>query len=1010
MPYARQYYFRRLQVENGLSNNTVFCSVQDKAGFMWFGTRDGLDRFDGYTFKVFRNDPQDTGSIGNSYIHSLFADREGTLWVGTRKGLFSYDAVGGNFRLLKISTGKDVREIKEDKDGNLWLIFGLSLGKYNIRTGQYSAYPAFANSTSVCVMEDGSVWVASTAGLISRYNPSTDGFTNYDLFVMSGQVASKWIEKIYEGEDGTLLIGTASQGLKIFDRQTAGYRDVLTYNADNTGMYVRDIVKSGKGEYWIATESGIYIYNQQSGAAVNLQKDYNNTYSISDNAIYTLCRDREGGIWAGTYFGGLSYHPHEYSYFEKFFPGYGSRALKGNAIREICEDKYGDLWIGTEDAGLNKLDRGAGLFSHFQPTGKKGDIAYSNIHGLLAVGDRLWIGTFERGLDIMDIPSGKVIKHYSAGTGPGRLGSNFIITIYRLRSGRVFIGSGAGLYEYDVRSDGFNNIAAVAGTDFVYSLGEDHTGSLWAGTENNGVYRYDPRTGTCENYRYSPTDKNTVGSGKINGIFEDSRGQLWFATEGGGLSMLDRKRRTFRRYTAAGGLPSDFVFRTLEDAGHNLWVSTSKGLACLDAVTGKVKTYSKEDGLLSDQFNYNSAYEDAQGSMYFGSVKGLISFNPGTFRDNTFIPPLYITGFQVHNAEFSPGRSILYTNRLTLKYDQSSFSIDFAALSFTAPEKTSYVYIMEGLDKDWTYLKANRKAYFTELPPGNYVFKVKASTNGLVYGREASLVIRILPPFWLSRVAYFLYLVLASLAVWWLVRNYHRWHEEKHRRVVYQAKIEFFTNVTHEIRTPLTLIKGPVEDLMNDYGDVPGIQKKLSMIGRNADRLIALTNELLDFRKTESAGFSLRFTQTDITALIKDVYNELAPAAALKGLVYTLDLPPASLVVSADGEACRKILINLFSNAVKYAKGRVRATLKLPGEDAPNFVFTISNDGFIIPVEMKERIFEPFFRMQETSDQKGTGIGLAIARSLASLHKGTLELQQPDGEYNTFVLRLPFTQ
>ncbi len=1024
-PFGQQYYFRRLQVENGLSNNTVFCSAQDNNGFLWFGTKDGLNRFDGYSFKVFRNNPQDTTSLGSSYIHSLYIDREGTLWAGTRKGLYRYDAHRENFHLLEPTRDKDVRDIKKDNKGNVWLILGLSLCRYNMLTGAFQYYPGLTNATSLCLPADGTVWVATTSGKIARYNSADEDFAFHDLFHHSKPVRSRWIEKIYESGDHGLLAGTANQGLKLFDRQTGSYRDLFSHNTDNTEIYVRDIVQSGPSEYWIASETGVYVYHADQNRYVNLQKNHNQSYSIADNAIYTLCRDKEGGIWAGSYFGGLSYYPKQYSHFEKFFPGYTAGALQGNVVREICEDHFGQLWIGTEDAGLNKLDRATGRFVHFQPAGKTGDISHSNIHGLLAEGNHLWIGTFEHGLDLMDISTGKVIRHYDASAASG-LKSNFIITIYQSHTGQVLLGTGAGVYIYKKQQDHFCQIPGIAENDFIHSLAEDYHGVLWAGAENNGVYRYNPANGRIDNFRYNPADSNSIGSDKINGIFEDHARRLWFATEGGGLCLLNSDNHSFTRYTTANGLPSGFVFRILEDSTHHLWFSTSRGLVCFNPDKKDIRVYNKEDGLLSDQFNYNSAYKDAKGTMYFGSVKGLLSFNPQNFSSNNYPAPLYITGFQVHGHEFdisSPDSaavlSLLYTNKIVLKHDQSSFSIDFAALSYSAPEKTAYAYLMQGLDRDWTYLKTNRKAYFTELPPGNYVFRVKAAVDGNAFGKETSLAIQVLPPFWLSNTAFILYTVLLAGMVWWMIRSYHRRHEEKNRREIerlehekekelYKAKTDFFTHITHEIKTPLTLIKGPVEDMLAEYGTDPKLGKRLGMVEKNTDRLIELTNQLLDFRQTESSAFSLNFSSTDFSALLAEVYQQLLPVAEQKQLQYTLSIPPAPVIAFIDPEGCRKILVNLLGNATKYARQQVY--IRLSCEHKEYFILHVSNDGYIIPADMQKKIFEPFFRIPETHHEKGTGIGLAIARSLAQLHKGSLELAPFNGLRNTFILYLPFSQ
>jgi signal transduction histidine kinase len=460
----------------------------------------------------------------------------------------------------------------------------------------------------------------------------------------------------------------------------------------------------------------------------------------------------------------------------------------------------------------------------------------------------------------------------------------------------------------------------------------------------------------------------------------------------------------------------------------NLWISTSKGLLCFNPSTEQLNIYTRVNGLLNDQFNFSSAYKDASGKMYFGSVKGLISFNPSAFIKNQFVPHVYITGFQVDNKDLpisknnSPlQKSITYTDKITLSHHQSTFSIDFASLSYTAPEMSEYVYKMEGLDKDWTYLKTNRKVYFTELSPGTYTFKVKASnSSGVWNNQESALTIEILPPWWAGNTAYACYIFLLVLLIWWLVRNYHKRVEEKNRRTIeqleiakekeiFRAKIEFFTNVAHEIRTPLTLIKGPLEKVIRKAAGLPEIKDSLRIMEKNTDRLINLSSQLLDFRQTEIQGFRLNFIKANISELLEETWLNFKPLAEQKNLSFTLEMSSVPVFAAIDTEAFNKILGNLFSNAVKYAGSAVHVYLFFT-EQASSFSIEIKNDGYLIPREMKDKIFEPFFRLRETEKQKGTGIGLALSLSLVQLHKGTLALQNNGGPMNSFVLTIPVQQ
>jgi ligand-binding sensor domain-containing protein/signal transduction histidine kinase len=1027
---AQLYYFRHYQVENGLSNNAVICSLQDKRGFMWFGTKDGLNRFDGYTFKIFRNKPGDAASIGSNFIHALYEDPAGTLWAGTENGLYRYETATESFHPLPAAPKGQIRAIQADTEGHLWFISGFTLFRYTLASGQleYYAIGRYFEATALCLSSGGTVWAATTQGSLEKYNPATNRFSSYNLFSHSPKTVSRWIEKIYSTQDGHILAGTSNQGVKRFNIASGSYTDMLTYNTDGTDIFVRNFLQTGEQEYWIATESGIFIYNMATGAAVNLRKMYNDPYSISDNAVYTFCRDKEGGIWAGTYFGGINYYPRQYTPFKKYFPKTGENSLSGNVVREIHEDRYHNLWIGTEDAGLNKFNTATQIFTHFQPGGSSSSISYTNIHGLLLKDDELWVGTFEHGLDILNIRTGKVIRRYNADSGRSSLRSNFIYCIYQPPGGQVMLGTTRGAYRYNPAKDDFDTLPRLPLYNWYSCLWQDRQGFVWAGTYGNGLYYCHTAAGQTGNFRYEENNPNSIGSDRINSIYEDSKGRLWFATEGG-LCLLNREAHRFTRYTTASGFPSNFILSILEDHQSNLWISTSRGLVCFNPENRKVKTYTRANGLLSDQFNFNSAYKDAAGNMYFGSGKGFISFNPAQFIKNTFVSPVYITGFQVHNKELpiapkgSPlQQSITSTNKIVLGHHQSTFSIDFALLSYTAPEIPEYAYKMEGLDKNWTYLKTNRKAYFTELAPGTYVFKVKASNSDGVWNpKETSLIIEILPPWWRSWWAYAVYLLIVAGIIRYIVYSYHKRTEEKNKRKielfetakekeVFKAKIEFFTHVAHEIKTPLTLIKAPLEKVIRKAGHLPDIKDSLSIMNRNTGRLIDLTNQLLDFRQAELKGFSLSFVKANIHELLEDMYTAFTALAEQKNLVFSLQLPPAVLFAYVDLEAFNKILSNLLDNAVKYAHTEAGICLKPLSDGDTCFTIEIKNDGYLIPPEMREKIFEPFFRLKETEIQKGTGIGLALSRSLAGLHKGTLMVQEPEKKWNVFVLTIPVHQ
>lgn len=1024
---GQSYYFRHYQVENGLSNNTVFCCAQDNKGFMWMGTKDGLDRFDGYSFKIFSNVPANSKSLGDNFIRSLYIDRNNVLYIGTRVGIYSFNQFDETFHEV-ISTNDEVRAIEKDRDGNLWFVSGLTLIMWNETKRQKLEYPPnkFFYATSVCIDSSNNIWVSTTDGYLQKYHPSENSFTHYNLFTETLPATVKWIEKISIAGNHTLLAATSNYGVIQFDLEKFTVKNLLPHFVDKTEVFARDFVLTNKTELWIATEIGILVYNLSDGKFINLKKNYGNSYAISDNAVYCLYKDKEGGIWAGTYFGGINYFHGQYDLFQKYFPDNFPTSISGNVVREICEDKFGSLWIGTEDAGLNKLDKKTGKFKQFRPSGLDTDISYSNIHGLMANNNELWIGTFEHGLDIMDVRTGKVIDHFSGTHKAKKLKSNFIVTIIKTKSKDIYIGTRLGMYIYNRVLHSFDPLINFPSNCFVQTIFEDHKNIIWIGTVGNGLFAYDPSNGKLEKFIHKDSKINSLSNNTVTTIFEDSKNILWIGTEGSGLCRFNQKDKSFDNISSKIGLPGNTIYKILEDNSNKLWITTSKGLINLDPSNYYFSLFTTENGLLTDQFNYNSGYKDGAGKMYFGCVKGLISFYPDEFIKDTLKPEVYITSFSIYNREVEANQpksplhqSIINTGKIELLYNQSSFSIKFSALSFIAPKRNMYKYRMEGIDNDWVTLNENRIVYFTNLAPGTYTFKVKAAnSSGIWNDKITSLKIVVSPPVWASKWAYATYFLLSVLFMVYLFRSYHYRIAEKNTRKlellehqkeheIYQAKLEFFTNVAHEIKTPLTLIKAPLDRILEKSADDKNIGGNLKIMERNTQRLIGLTNQLLDFRKVEENAFQLELTKININELLEERYSSFKPFAEQKNISLTLSSPIESIYINADFDSIEKILNNLLYNALSYCDQKVSVKLFLDKEGSNNCIIVFKNDGNLIPEDKRDKVFNPFYRLSDSRYHQGTGIGLALSRSLVLLHKGHLFFKDESDGLNTFILSIP---
>jgi signal transduction histidine kinase/ligand-binding sensor domain-containing protein len=1028
--HAQSFYFKHFQVDDGLSHNSITSVLQDSKGLMWIGTRGGLNRFDGYTFKTLKDKNKELGNIGNNVINLLAEDSKGIMWIGTGKGIFKYDPFKETLTLLSIAPQTFIRGLVVADHDDLWFLSNYDLYKYDQRAHKITRFPLSANCMAIDHRKN--IWLGDDDGVLTIYSPKTNTAKTARLISRSIPANLRSISKIFPLPDGKALAGCFKQGLKLYDPVTHAIRSLSLTGDHNTETYVRDISAGEKNEYWVATEDGIYIYDLIKNTSRHLRKHADDPFSLNDNAVYTVYRDNRGGMWVGTFFGGLNYYSKENARFEKYYPKAGANSISGNAVREICQDDKGDLWIGTEDAGINKLDTATGKFTNFTYSGKNTDVSYHNIHGLLAVGKQLFIGPFLHGMEIMDIPSGNITDRFKyIGDQSDHL-SDFIHSIYLTRDSTLLIGtaySGSGLFSYDRKQKTFKRIKQIPYESYVYHITEDAAGYIWTGSTAQGAFFYHPRTGQHGNVRFGDKVRNGyVNEFAVRYILQDSQRTMWFATEGGGLIRLHADRKTFQRYTTAQGLPSNVLFSIKEDNFKHLWISTLKGLACFDLKTQKFNTYNQQNGLLTDQFNYNSAFKDAKGKMYFGSVKGMIAFDPAMFFTKEASPPTYITGFQINNTEQVPNNhngplshSILFTDTVILDHEQSNFSIEFAALNYSSPQVTRYKYLMRGLDKEWTYLNSNRKAFFTDLSAGEYTFVVQAESNtGSWTGQERRLFIKVLPPLWKTNTAIIIYLLLFTLWLIFSIRSYHQYQTRKNQRKIqlfehekekeiYQAKIEFFTNIAHEIQTPLTLIVGPVEWLIKKAEGQAGLKKSLLMIEKNAKRLSELTGQLLDFRKTEMHQFGLNFVNTDINKLIKEQVLVFKEIAAKSSIELKAELPKGPLTAFVDREALIKIISNLISNAIKYADAHATVILADMDDTDEHFVIRIHNDGKGIPDEYREKIFEPFFRLRG-NDRQGTGIGLALARSLAELHNGSLVLAANKPDATIFELRLPVHQ
>ena len=994
--------FNHYSVENGMSHSCVEAILQDKVGFIWFGTGNGLDKFDGHTFRIF----------GNHHFLTLLEDPSGTIWTGTTEGLQRFDPLRETFEPFQQKTpegntiGGEVTCLKFDREGILWIgTAGEGLFRYDAAADVLTQIDVLQGQGAKPAIHDilpeanGAIFLATEGGLV-RYEIRWNRCTTFSPPGQAGGFLC-----IEEEDNDSLLLGGDEGGIFRFDKKTERI-DPL----DGLGRPIpipRELLKTSKEELWIGTESGIYIFHLKSRTLEAVRQNLSERTSISSNAIRSMCEDREGGIWIGTYLGGVNYTSTEQNFVTLFTPSIVPDGLHAQVIREFAEGPEQTLWIGTEDDGLYRYDRRSGAFRNWNPDNSA--LPWHNVSSLMLDGDRLYIGLQRYGICVMDVSTG------TFHTFPAQKDvTQPILALFRDSRGDIQVGTPEGLVQFHPQDGRFTREAAMDPETAVYDIQEDHLHNLWLATWGSGLFCYDRKSGVRNWFRMADAP-NTLSSDKVLSVMEDTRRCLWLGTEDGGACRFDPVTEEFERLDTESGLPSNTVYKVLEDKDGNVWFSTGKGLTRMSAETGSVITYSYNYGTPADQFNYKSAIKTHDGQLYFGTVRGFMEVTPENLRTNYDPPKVVFTSWSTPDSEhpLEPSEAIL--PGLRFRHNESNVTFRFAALSYTAPQNNRYAYRLRGLDRDWTYTK-NNAIYYSRIPPGKYYLEIRGSNgDGIWSERPTSIRLVVKPPFLASwpGIALMTLSLIGLLAG--IYQSQRKKMQEKNRREIeryreaealatQKSRIDFFTSIIHEIRTPLSLIKAPFEQIKND--DIPEDEREedMEMIEANIERLMLLSNEILDFSRIEENAFHLRPRMTEVNRIAEEVLRNFSFAIKERGFSVEKDFPREPIQARTDPEILIKILTNLLANATKYADSRILFRM----EETPDAIrFRISNDGKLIAPEERERIFEAFYREERDDLTSGTGLGLSLVRKLVELHKGSVRIDETDTQLNTLVVEIP---
>ena len=1021
---------RNITMEDGLLSNTVRNVVQDRYGFIWMGTDNGLCRYDGVAFQPFRIIPNGV----DQYISCLTPADDG-LYMGTSKGAYFFDFQTEMFRLLKSSPQAVVYSISRSKEGHIWFtVPGDSIGCYDPSADQTRFYPLPAQAGSsphVYVDNNNQVWLfyANTGRILFRFNKVTHQFQPVETGNMSG---SDGCYAILQARDGTFWLGTWSGGLYRFSEGHQA-EQVLNPVLSQVGHRIHQLYEQPDGRILIGCDDGLIDFNPQDRSWF-LVGDSDDAGSINHRFVYSMLRDTEGGLWFGTFYGGVNYISPVSERFISFQSREGGWGLQGNVVSRFCEDGNGHIWIATDDGGLSCYQGGHSYaFIDFP---RRTTFARLNAHALCVDGNELWIGTYADGIFRMNIASGQT-THFNRQHGLSDLSC---YALFRDSKGTLWAGSMSGMYVFNPATSQFQPVKSFGA--LTLDIDEDQHGNLWFSTQGGGVWCYQRASKSWKNYRHQAGDTLSLARDQISGICITADHRLWVATESG-LCLYDNAHDVFTSVPL--DIPSSDIRGIVED-GQHLWLTTTKGVVRYNQERD-VLTFNKFDGLCSEQFQPNSVLKASDGRLYFGSVRGFCAVYPYQINVNTTPPAVFITALRIYNKTIAVGdeplpQSLSHLSQLDLSHRDDMFSLSFAALSYCAPEKNQYAYMLEGFDKDWVYCGNRHEASYTNIPSGTYTFRVKATNNdGTWSTEEARLKIVVHPPFWLSWPAKLLYLLLTLLAIYGYTHFRLRKAESRHQQElqhindqaeaeVREARLRFFTMIAHEIRTPVSLIIGPLENIKQSLAaswpvgpTSPNSQPHqtsptslknstnpadlINIIDRNAHRLLTLVNQLLDFNKVQQHGFTMHFSRHNIANLMLAVAERFEPTLQQRHIAFHVDYPADDFTAVVDEEGITKVISNLMTNATKYTRDEIRLCCVV-APDGQTFSISVADNGAGINKEDRMKIFDAFYQARD--NKPGTGIGLSIVKTIVDQHDGDVSVESEVGQGARFIVTLPVEQ
>ena len=1043
--------FINFSSKNGLSSNTVNAIIKDRYGYMWFATDDGLNRFDGMNFSVYRHNPADSTSIGAGSILSMQEDQQGDIWLGSNNTLSRYNHAKNSFINYDFSKRGAIRSLCIYHKGRVWAGTYNGLYLLNPQTGNIKTYIAdqaksnqLNSNCIISIFEDSRhrIWMGTIAGL-HLYVEETNSFKRFlPDKADPNSLPDKIIRTIAEDNKGNIWLGTQDNGLAVIHPDGKKFSN-FRYSAEDINTLsnnrIHSISADNTGNLWVGTDNGLNIFDPQTTKAVRVSVDRRNKYCFNGKSVSSIFIDKEGIYWFGTLQSGVNKYDKNLAFFElRQSNPYDPHGLNYPTVTSFAEGLTGDIYIGTDGGGLNLFHRQTGLFDH--PVLNTANNKAQSILVMERVGNEIWIGTYQDGLYVLNMVSG-AIKHYLEGEGPNNLSNNDIFCIKKDSKGNVWVGTnGFGIDIYDPTTGKFQRLVPdkiKGGTlplnGFIRAIEEDRFGNIWIGSSGSGIAIYDPWNKT---YRQLNHSNSNLPLDAVISLHADRNGNIWAGVAGGGLCLYGNNTKKFTIYSEQDGLANGVIHEILEDDAGKLWLSTNKGISSFDPLIKRFKNYAYYNGLQQSPYNLGAGLKTSNGEMFFGGLDGFNYFNPRSLSSNRNVPALAFTDLKISNRSVIPGdkspikEDIGVAKVIRLNHRQN-FSLDFIALNYTAPKESRYSYKLDGFDKDWNEVGTSKTAVYTNLDPGKYTFRLKArSDDGLWATPESSIIIYVSPPWWRTGYAYILYVLSFALILWavrhrgiqklknkfaleqerlqakQLLEQERKEAERKHE--FDQVRIKFLTNLSHEFRTPISLIVGPTENLLQHESNDKKLDQ-LSRIRRNAKRLLNLVNQLLDFRKLEESELKLNLTEGDMVAFVKEVGDSFKDVSDRKQINFTFTSTISHYYTSFDRDKLERILFNLLSNAFKFTPADGKVWMNMEEDFNSGIRITIADSGIGMTSETREKIFEQFFQGDAGTNilNQGSGIGLSITREFVNLHGGNIHVESIHGKGSSFTVQLP---